>query len=469
MSTPAFDLEDRVRTLRTAADERYDLVVVGGGITGAGVLRDAAMRGLRALLIERGDFASGTSCATSKMIHGGLRYLAQGQLSVVRLSSRERDLLAALNPNLVRPLPFLLCSVRGGLPPWKLRVALRLYDLLAGSASHERSRYVSAEEAIGICPALGGAGVREAALYWDQQADDARIVLETIKSARRHGARAVSYAEAVAVPRDAQGRVTGVRVRDRLGGGEVDLAASIVVNAAGPGAARVRALATGGPASLVRPAKGVHVVVSRERFPCAAAVAFEAHDGRHMFVVPFDDVVMIGTTDTFTLEIDDPSPTIGDRDYLLRAANHAFPAASLAPSDVESAFAGVRPLVASPDDTRSPSKLSREHRVDEDVPGLITVAGGKLTTYRAMAEEIVDLAARRIARERGTRPGPCRTALEPLREDAFDAVELEGLLRARYGLSAHRAEHLVRAWGADAERVLEEAAPAWREPIGRSR
>lgn len=469
MTGEPFGLAERAASLRRAAGEPFELVVVGGGITGAGVLRDAAMRGVAALLVERGDFASGTSSATSKMIHGGLRYLARGDLAVTRESSVERDLLAAANPNLVRPLPFLLPSFEGGTPLWRLRAALAIYHALGGRSGHRRHEAVSAEEAVRICPALEGAPLRGALLYWDAEVDDARIVLETIKSARRNGGEAVSYAEAVGFLRDGRGRVAGVRVRDRLSGREVAVRAAVVVNAAGPSAERVRALGGGATPFSMRPAKGAHLVVSRERLPAAAAVAFRAPDGRHMFVSPFWDAVLVGTTDTFTDEVDEPAVTAEDRDYLLGAANAALPAAGLTADDVLSVFAGVRPLVASAGEERPPSAVSREHSIDEDETGLITVAGGKLTTYRRMAERIVDRVVRRLPAARRGAVGGCRTAAEPLREDRFERAELERELARRFGVSPASAEHLVEAWGEEAERMLEEAPEAWREPVGASR
>jgi glycerol-3-phosphate dehydrogenase len=462
-----FTLDDRAAALRSAPRETFDLVVIGGGVTGAGVLRDASMRGLKALLVERGDFASGTSSATSKLVHGGLRYLVQGHLGVTREASTERDRLASKNPNLVRPFPFLIAGVRGDTPLWKVRAALLAYDLLGGPG-HRRHRTISRDETLRLCPALVGVDLSGAVLYWDMQTDDARIVLETVKSARRHGGEALSYAEAVGFL-ELEGRLAGVRVRDRLSGTVVEVRADAVVNAAGPAAERVRGLSERRHRPVVRPAKGAHVVVSGERLPCGAAVAFKASDGRNVFACPWGDVVLLGTTDTFTDEVDAPVVTADDRSYLLDATNRALPAARLEVSDVVSVYAGVRPLVATPEDDRPPSDVSREHRIDEDESGLISVAGGKLTTYRAIAQTIVDRVARRLPSRRRQALAACRTADEALRRDDFDRSSLLDQLARENELPAKCLEHLVDAWGSQAPRVLGESPASWRAQIGSSR
>lgn len=457
---------ERAADLQRAAREELDLLVIGGGITGAGVLRDAASRGLRALLVERSDFASGTSGRSSKLAHGGLRYIAQGHLGVVRSACRERDRLVALNPNLVRPLPFLLPAYEDSrLPLWKVRAAMWSYAALGSFRRSARTRMLSPDEVMERAPALRSRGLRGAGLYLDARVDDARLVIETLKSARRLGAAAVNHAEVVAFLRDGP-RLRGARVRDGLGGGSFDLRARVVVNAAGPAVERLRGLDAPVRRQELRPAKGVHLVLPRRRVRGDHAITHEAADGRHVFLVPWDDMVLVGTTDSFTEEIDAPVVTIEEVHYLLDWVNRTFPGARLTTNDLCSVFAGVRPLAAAPGEDVPPSSVSREERIYRDPSGLISAAGGKLTTYRATGEKIVDRVARRLSPRAF---GPSRTASLPLREDDFDPAELEAELGSRFGVARWRAAHLVSQYGAAARTLLEEAPPALRAPVGASR
>jgi glycerol-3-phosphate dehydrogenase len=470
VSGGTWSLAERAAALSRAERDGVDVLVIGGGITGAGALRDAASRGLRAFVLERDDFASGTSSRSSKMIHGGLRYLAQGHLAVTREAVRERDLLVRRNPNLVRPLPFLLPSYQGGkLSPWQVRAALWVYAALANFRKTSRFEMLSPAEVAAYCPDLRRDGLRAAGLYRDAQVDDARLVLETIKSARALGADAANHAEVVEFLRGDGGRLMGARVRDRLGGRMLQIRAHAIVNAAGPAVERVRGLDERAASREIRPAKGVHIVIPRGRVHAEGAVSFEAEDGRHLFLCPFDDVALVGTTDTFSDEIDEPVVTIEEVHYLLGAANRAFPGAGLTTNDIRSVYAGVRPLVADADAESPPSDVSREHELIDSSSGLISMAGGKLTTYRVMGQLAVDRALGHLPPERRRAAGGSRTAELPLRRDEFDRVELEREIAHRHGLSAPSAEHLVRTWGAQASELLEAVAPELRESIGSSR
>jgi glycerol-3-phosphate dehydrogenase len=465
-----WSLAERAAAPARAEREGLDVLVVGGGITGAGVLRDAASRGLRALLVECRDFAAGTSSRSSKLVHGGLRYLAEGALGVVREACRERDLLMRQNPNLIRPLGFVLPAYEGGhLPLWQVRAALLAYTALANFRRTARARMLDPEAVARLSPDLRRDGLRGAGLYTDARVDDARLVLETLKSARALGAEAVNHAEVVEWLRLADGRIGGARVRDALGGRTWELRAHAVVNAAGPAVERLRGLDRRGTGEGLRPAKGVHLVIPRRRIRVEHAVAFEAADGRQLFVAPWDDVSLLGTTDAFTDEVDEPVVRIEEVHYLLSAANAAFPRAGLTTNDLRAVFAGVRPLAAPPDAETPASKVSREDRITADPSGLVSVTGGKLTTYRAMGRRVVDRLLARLPAERRAAAGPSRTAAIPLRADDFDRAELEGRLHVRFGVDPSRAAHLVTSWGADAEVLLAAAPPEWREPIGTSR
>jgi glycerol-3-phosphate dehydrogenase len=466
----SWTLAERRAALSRAERDGVDLLVIGGGINGAGVLREAASRGLRAFLVERSDFASGTSSRSSKMIHGGLRYLAHGHLGVTREACRERDLLAARNPNLVRPLPFLFASFEGGkIAPWQVRAALLTYSAVANFRKTARYRMLSREQVADYSRDVRIDGLRAAGLYFDAQVDDARLVIEVLKSARRFGGDAANHVEAVEFLRAADGRLAGARVRDRLEGRTLSLRAGVVVNAAGPAIERVRGIDRPDAPAVLRPAKGVHLVIPRQRIHARGAVTFEARDGRHLFLCPFDDVALIGTTDTFTDEIDEPIVTIDEVHYLLAAANEAFPTAGLNTNDIRSVFAGVRPLVAPAGAESPPSDVSREAEVSRGASGLLSVAGGKLTSFRAMGERVVGCALALLPPARRRASGPSRTAELPLRDDDFARAELEESLRRRFSVSERAAEHLVTAWGSAAEALLEAAPAEWRRPIGGSR
>jgi glycerol-3-phosphate dehydrogenase len=466
-----WSLADRARDLEVAARDGVDLLIVGGGITGAGVLRDAATRGLDALAIEREDFAAGTSGRSSKMIHGGLRYIGEGHLATTREACRERDLLLRLAPQLVRPRPFLFPAYEDSkVPLWQVRAALSVYAALANFRRSARFRMLRPAEVLRYSRDLRTDKLRGAGLYTDAQVDDARLVLDTLKSARSLGSAAVNHAEVVEFLKGDDGRLCGARVRDALSSRTVEIRAHAIVNAAGPAVERVRGIDRPVPRPELRPAKGIHLVIPRYRVHLEAAITFEAADGRHLFLIPWDDVALLGTTDTFTDEIEDPVVTIDEVHYLLDAANEAFPRACLTTNDLRSVFAGVRPLAASPDEEMPPSRVSREHRIYEDPSGLVSAAGGKLTTYRAMGEAIVDRAIRRLPAARRKALGPSRTASLPLRPgDTFDRACFEAELCERFRIEPNQSAQLVRAYGAQALDLLAEARPEDRRPIGASR
>ena len=386
-------LARRRASLDALAGDPFDVLVVGGGINGAGIARDAAMRGLRTAVVERADIASGTSSRSSKLIHGGLRYLEQGHVRLVLEAVRERERLRRLAPHLVRPQEFIFPIYRGG-PFGRLKLAAGLwaYDLLAGLQNVRRHRMLGRGGVEAAEPALRRDGLSGAGQYWDCRTDDARLVLETLLAAASEGAVVVSYAEVAAFVTEG-GRITGARIVDRVGGDEILVHARVVVNAAGPWVDRVAAL-DAPSAPRLRLTKGVHVVVPRDRVGNRAAVVLHAvADGRVMFVIPWGPQTLVGTTDTDHAGGPDVPPTVEREDvaYLLDTVNHYFPAARLAPHDVLNAFAGLRPLVAPRGRAMlSPSSVSREQDIFASASGLISIAGGKLTTYRLVAAAVVD-------------------------------------------------------------------------------
>ncbi len=455
MTGPAW----RQAALDALERERFDLLIIGGGINGAGIARDAALRGLRVALVEQSDFASGTSSRSSKLIHGGLRYLEQGEVGLVLEATRERERLRRLAPHLVRPIRFVYPVYAGGpVGWWKLNAGLWAYDLLAGIFAVRRHRMLGAAATRGIEPQLRSHGLQGAGEYWDCWTDDARLVLETLLSARDEGAVAVSYARAVGFVKQ-DGRVVGARISDRIGGRDLVVRARVVVNAAGPWLDAVNAMDQPGP-PLLRPTKGVHVVVPRARIGHEAAIVLHAvQDGRLMFVIPWDACSLIGTTDTDHPDGAEP-PTVEPADvaYLLDTVNHYFPSAQLAPRDVVSAFAGLRPLVAPPAGAgAAPSDVSREEEISTAPSGVITIAGGKLTTYRLIAQQVVDRVAARLVRTATGAPiGPSRTADLALPGGSTPPETLAAAAAASngHGVARDVIEHLAGRYGGRLDAVL---------------
>src|SRR3954471_11157242 len=378
------------------AETPLDLLIIGGGNTGAGIARDAALRGFRTALVDKSDFGAGTSSHSSRLIHGGIRYLEQGAFRLVFEASHERRVLLRIAPHLVRPLAFLFPIYRGSrVPAWKLRAGMWLYDLLSSFRNVHWHRWLRPKKGRPVEPGLRDGGLVGAALYYDAQTDDARLVIATVRGAIKAGALAASYVETTALLKP-DGRVRGALVQDVLTGETVTLRAHIVVNATGPWSDQLRRLDDPHAAPMLRLTKGAHVTVPRNRMSNAHAVTlFSQLDGRVMFVLPWGDLSYIGTTDTDA----DASPdelrvTAADVTYLLRSANAAFPDAHLGSNDVRSAWVGLRPLLR--EDSGSPSQVSREHRVLESPHGLISIIGGKLTTSRVMARDVVDRVARKL-------------------------------------------------------------------------
>ncbi|HEY8851793.1 MAG TPA: glycerol-3-phosphate dehydrogenase/oxidase [Gemmatimonadaceae bacterium] len=367
--------------------EQFDLLVIGGGITGCGVARDAAMRGLSVALFEGDDFASGTSGRSSRLIHGGIRYLERAQLHLVHESIRERETLLRIAPHIVKPLAFTWPIYRGArVGKLKLSAGLLVYHLMAAGRSR-RHFTLNAAETIEREPELEGAGLTGGAMYYDACTDDARLTLVNALSAREYGATIASYTRVTELLRQ-DGKAIGAVVKPRLAGEAYAVRARVIVNATG---VWQNDFVTDEPAQRRHGSKGVHISLPRERVGNHDALTLISPvDGRVMFCLPAGPQTIIGTTDTWT----DESPqtvhaSTGDVDYLLRSANAYFPRAQLTGDDVVSAWAGIRPLARA--SSTNPSAVSREHSIVTDSSGVISVSGGKLTTYRSMAAEIVDL------------------------------------------------------------------------------
>lgn len=385
-----------------AARGPIDLLVVGGGIVGAGIARDAAMRGLRTVLVDRHDFAFGTSSRSSRLLHGGMRYLAQGRVGLVREASIEKRVVQKIAPHLAAPLAFVFPTYRGrGWPLWQLRVGVKIYDLLCQGGNFARSTSHSAADTARLVPGLDEAGLAGAVRYFDGFTNDARLVLDTLRSATRAGATVANYTEMIDAQRD--GRGWSVRLRDVELGREFSLNCRTLVNATGPWAAAL-------PHSSVRMrcTKGVHLVFDRSRLAVTDAVAV-TEGGRILFLIPWGERTIVGTTDTDFLGA--PESVVvepADVDYLLAVANRYFPRHRLVREDIVGSWAGVRPLLE--DGSGKPSDISRSHQIFQPEPGWWDVSGGKLTTYRLMSEQAVDQVSAYLGRSHA----PCRTAEEPL-------------------------------------------------------
>lgn len=443
--------DTRARRLQRLAAEYFDVLVVGGGVTGCGVALDAASRGLSVALVEKRDFAAGTSSRSSKLIHGGLRYLEHLDLALVREALHERRLLIeTLAPHLVHPTPFLLPLQHGVRDRLYMGAGLALYDALAGvHTAVPRHRHLSHAACLRAVPSLRRDALSGGIRYYDAQVDDARFAVTLAGTASAHGAACVSAVEVIEL-RHEGGKVAGARLRDLERGDELDVRARVVVNCSGVWTTEMERLA-GVPEPLqVRPSKGVHIVVPRDRIDSTCALILPTEKSV-LFVLPWSDRWIIGTTDTdWEFGLDHPSATRADIDYLLGHAN-AVLRDPLTFADVIAVYAGLRPLVSS--GSKSTAAVSREHMVHHSMPGLVSIAGGKYTTYRIMARDAVDVAARDLPFP----VAPTRTAEIPLL-GAVGARDAEARARQHPGaaaLDSTQVHHLSRRYGTLALKVLD--------------
>jgi glycerol-3-phosphate dehydrogenase len=435
-------IQTRVERFETLGSRVFDLLVIGGGITGCGIARDAALRGLSVALVEREDFASGTSSRSSRLVHGGVRYLEHGHLHLVFESSAERRRLLQLAPHLVRPLEFTWPVYAGArIPRWKLNAGLTLYDALAlfrNVGSHHR---LTRDGVLAHEPMLRTDGLLGGASYFDAATNDARLTLANAVGAAEHAAVVVNHAP-VSSLRIEGGRVVGADITDAIVGGMCAVRARAVVNATGPWSDDIRRM-DGEAGAAVRGSKGVHIAIPRDRIGNRGALTLLSnHDGRVLFVLPAESDAIVGTTDTYTAST--PSVVHAKREdvqYLLDAANAFFPEAGLTERDVISAWAGIRPLLPEPGTT--PGSVSREHEIRTSERGLISITGGKLTTYRLMAAQVVDVVEKQLGRSGAREP---RSPL-PLPGGDIESLEATIAIAERTIGDARLATHLARAYG----------------------
>src|SRR5262249_55549860 len=429
-----FSWRTRRVSLERCEKEIFDILVIGGGITGAGIAFDAAARGLKVALVEKRDFAAGTSSRTTKLIHGGLRYLEHFDFGLVREALIERAILTRTAPHLAEAFPFVIPIYknphRNYDHPLKLRAGLVLYDLLAGRHGFEHHHRLSPQEALDLAPQLDSQGLKGAFLYYDARTDDSRLVIEVIKAAHERGAAIANYTRVLGFLKNDRGKIVGARLGDQLTGREIETRARIVINATGvwmEETLRLNWHANNLP-KIVRPAKGIHVTIAQERLPTKAAWLIPSLTGhRFYFVVPWQGRINIGTTDTdYKGDKDSPAATRAEVIEVLNAINSYFPNARLEPVDVISTWAGLRPLITDPR-ANNTTEVSRKEEIIETSDDLISISGGKLTTYRQMAEDTVDLATRRLRERHGVNAPDSATKELPISGGGIERSRLTSI------------------------------------------
>jgi glycerol-3-phosphate dehydrogenase len=430
--------------------DAFDVVVVGGGVTGAGAALDAATRGMSVALVEARDWASGTSSRSSKLFHGGLRYLEQLEFGLVREALRERELMTTrIAPHLVRPVPFLYPLTRRLWERPYVAAGLALYDTMGGHSSMPGQKHLSRRAALRVFPGLRPDALVGAVLYHDAQADDARHTLTVARTAARYGAVVRSSTQAVGFERESD-RVVGVQLRDAEDGRQTTAGAGVVINCTGVWTDDIQNMSGGRGRFRVRSSKGVHVVVARERIAGDAGLILRTRTSV-LFVIPWKSHWLIGTTDTdWELDRAHPAATRADIDYLLDQVNEVL-VSPLTYADIEGVYAGLRPLLAG--ESEDTSALSREHAVARVVPGLVSIAGGKYTTYRVMAADVVDVATEDLPRRVQQ---SCTENVPLLGADGYYAMRNQvDALAAEYGLHPYRVRHVLERYGSMIRDVLE--------------
>ncbi|WP_342377477.1 glycerol-3-phosphate dehydrogenase [Myxococcus stipitatus] len=457
----------RSERLKALASEEFDVLIIGGGVTGAGSARDAALRGLKVALVEREDFASGTSSRSSRLIHGGLRYLEHGHLGLVFESSIERRRLLKLAPHLVRPLAFVWPVYAGArVPRWKLNAGLMLYDALSLFRNVKGYKRLNRQQLLEAEPHLRTEALKGGARYYDAATDDARLTLANAIGASESGAVILNHAS-VRQLTVVDGHARGATVVDHLTGQHLQVRARVIVNATGPWSDEIRKLdSPDGTAHAVRGSKGVHIAVPRERLGNRDALTLlSPKDGRVMFILPADHFTIIGTTETSTrAHPAEVRASESDVAYLLESANAFFPQAHLTRDDVVSAWAGIRPLAASGyHGTTDAGSASREHHIDISPTGVLAISGGKLTTYRVMARDVVNVVERQLHQPRH------KSATESLPLPGGDILNLDAELASARDVigDADTATHLVRAYGSRWRQVwaLTREEPSLAQPL----
>lgn len=463
----SWDGRNRSTQLKEASRILFDVIVIGGGITGAGIALDAASRGLKVLLLEKSDFASGTSGKSTKLIHGGLRYLKQLDFALVREVGRERSILKRNAPHLVYPEDMLLpVYAHGSLGKWSLRAALSLYEALAGVEKGERFRMLSAAEVAAHEPLIHTDGLLGGALYKEYRSDDARLCISVLKTAVHYGAVALNYVKVQDFITES-GSISGLTATDETTGNSYQFKSRVVVNAAGPWVDDLREKAGAQSNKHLMLTRGIHLVVDGGRFPLHSSVYFDVGDGRMIFAIPREGKVYIGTTDEVHRgSTDEPGYTLNERNYLLAAVNRCFPEIKLSAADIESAWSGLRPLIA--ERNKKPSEVSRKDEIFEHPNGLLSIAGGKLTGYRRMAEKIMKRVVAKLKAKGLSNVPECKTASIGLSGGEFShSAEVEEYAGIQFGeakqigADVKTIHRWVLRYGRNTEKIVELAYNLW--------
>ena len=443
-------------------NKEFDVVVIGGGITGAGIALDATQRGMKVALVEMQDFAQGTSSRSTKLVHGGLRYLKQAQIKVVAETGKERAIVYENGPHVTTPEWMLLPMHKGGtFGKFTTNIGLTMYDRLAGVKRYERKKMLSKQATLNKEPLVKKDGLKGGGYYVEYRTDDARLTIEVMKRAAEKGAEVINHTKSTDFVYDAKNKVSGIKVKDMLTGEEYQINAKKVINAAGPWVDEVRKKDYTRNNKQLRLTKGVHVVIDQSKFPLRQAVYFDTEkDGRMIFAIPREGKAYVGTTDTFyNNEKTKPLTNQEDRDYLIDAINYMFPDVHVTDADIESTWAGVRPLIL--EDGKDPSEISRKDEIWEGKSGLLTIAGGKLTGYRHMALEIVDLLAKRLKQEYGLKFVDSKTKHTPISGgDVGGSKNFENYVNRKVqegkalGLSTDVAHNLASKYGSNVDKLF---------------
>ena len=458
---PEFSYRSREAHLNKLENEDFDLVIIGGGITGAGISLDAACRGLKTALVEKDDFASGTSSRSTKLIHGGLRYLRQFQFHIVAETGRERKIVHQLAPHLVIPEKMVLPIMKGAAEgKWLVSIGLWLYDLLAGVSGNDRKKMLNVRQTQELEPLLSTQGITGSGFYAEYRTDDARLTTEVIKTACRHGAVCLNYLAATDFLYE-NNKISGVLCQDKLSGRKIKISGKVVVNATGPWVDDLRKKNGSLSGKHLYLTKGIHLVFPREKIPLKHALYFEIPDGRMIFLIPRENTTYVGTTDThYTGDKEKVNAEPEDIQYLLDAFNHLFPDLHIGAGDIISTWAGLRPLIY--EEGKSASEISRKDEIFVSPTGLISMAGGKLTGYRKMAVKVVNRVARQLNRRGASFPVKSRTRHIPLTQDGFkDYSEVQAYSRDleqelhRRGIPDSYRGHLVHNFGPATRQILE--------------
>lgn len=461
METQSTSSIHRAETLADLQNQEFDLLVIGGGATGTGIALDAAARGLKTALVEKRDFASGTSSKSTKLIHGGLRYLQQLDIALVRETGTERAIVHRLAPHIVLPEKMLMPIVKGGkYGYWMASFGLKVYDILANVKGDDRRKMLSKAGSLKKEPLLSADNLKGGVFYAEYRTDDARLTIELLKSATRHGAIAANYCK-VADFTYVNEKITGANCTDELTGDSFIIKAKKIVSAGGPWVDQLRKKDNSLKGKRLHLTKGVHLVVPHEKFPLQHTIYFDVPDGRMIFAIPRGRTTYIGTTDTtYKADLNRIVATQADADYLLHAVNTIFPSVNLTMEDIESNWAGLRPLIH--EDGKSPSELSRKDEIFISPQGLISIAGGKLTGYRKMAQRIVNLVVKEFPRTEKRAFKKCQTRKISLTENPLaNAKAVEGYIEdlqkrvTTLGLAPYHGWYLATVYGKQAETILE--------------